>query len=377
MLVFKEVAENVFELDKSSLNLIFTPNNVIKRMKESPITKFETSENHKGANCKFWIKNEDIKEGLLFKYSKFRNHENEEQRATFYGELLVDMICFYNDMPHTGYYPCCFCLKNGEILKGSISTNYKQGKYNVEYSAENITTRYRQKQYDNNDGKIEHIEQNTVYEYIKQLKYLYPHRMDDQKIDEIKNYLLKMATLDFLTLQIDRHWGNFGFMFNDLKGIKTLTPIPVFDNECCFCLDEPISKIQEFSRLLHTIKNPNAKLVKPMAQAKDNAPLLGIKHSLVVNDISNRLVYRKYKKGEEPSNYDIFLKDLAEEINQNQELAAFYKKLKDFDLKSSMISVGYFPDYIIDVAAPLYQERIKMIEKALEMQRSEENENKA
>lgn len=377
MIVFREVDDNVFELDKDTLNMIYTPNNVIDRMKKSGETRFESSDNHKGANCKFWISNKDIKEGLLFKYSKYRNKDEEQQRATFYGELIVDMICFYNNIPHTGYYPCCIIMKNGEVLKGSLSTNYKQGKYDMEYSGENINTRYRQSQYDNNNGKIDHIEYNTVYEYIKQLEYLYPHRLDKDKIEEMKDYLLKIAVLDFLTLQKDRHWGNLGFMANQIKGIKSLTYIPVFDSECCFCLDEPLSTIEAYSQIVRNNKNPYSRLIRPMANSKSNVPLLGIKRTLVDNDISNRLVYRKFKKDEEQSNYEIFLEDLVEELNKNPKLMAFYKNLKEFDLKGKMLQVGYFPDAVIDIAPELYKERINMIEKALEKQRSEENENKS
>ena len=90
-----------------------------------------------------------------------------------------------------------------------------------------------------------------------------------------------MALLDFATLQIDRHWGNLGFLTNNKVGVPSIKNIPLFDNECSFTLDRSMSSVEGFMHSLSTMKDPMKKYVMPMAQAKSNAPLLGVKTSLV------------------------------------------------------------------------------------------------
>lgn len=365
MIIFKEVKDGIYQLDDETLSTVFTPNSVIDRLKNSQNNLFTSAENQRGANCKFWIKNSTIPEGLLFKYSRLRGADDDEPlKTTFYGEFIVDMISYHTGLEHTGYYPCEIHMKDGSFLIGSLSTNYKQGIYDKEFSAKNIDERYKNSQYDNNDGVINEVECNTVYGCVEQLRYLYPHRISEERLEEFKTYLLKLALLDFSTIQIDRHWGNFGWMFNEQEGIKSLTTIPTFDNECCFCLDDVLKKVEAVALNVKSVRDPMTRIIIPKASSKKNAPLLGIKTSTCVNDKGNRIVPKPIKSGE-PNNYDVFLSELAEELQSNKELRDFYERLKNFDLEAEMNRAGYFPQSITDVVKLLFEARINMVDNAL------------
>ncbi len=366
MIIFKEIEDGVFQLDEQTLGTVFTPNSVIERLKTSRNSLFTTAENQRGANCKFWIKNNTIPEGLLFKYSRLRGSKDDAPlKTTFYGEFIVDMIAYHTGLEHTGYYPCEIHMNDGSILVGSLSTNYKQGIYDKEFSAKNIDERYRNSQYDNNDGIINEVERNTVYGSIEQLKYLYPHRFSDERFDEFKDYLLKLSLLDFLTIQIDRHWGNYGWMFNEQEGIKSLTAIPTFDNECCFCLDDVPEKAEAVAFNIKNTKDPMGRIIMPKAGSKKNTPLLGIKTATCVNDKGDRIVPRASKPGE-INVYDVYLDELAFEIENNPELKEFYERVKNFNLKAEMKNAGYFPDAIMDVVSALFEARLKMLNQAFD-----------
>ncbi len=366
MIIFREIEEGVYQLDEQSLNTVFTPNSVIERLKSSENSFFTSAENQKGANCKFWMKNNNIREGLLFKYSKLRTADQTTPlKTTFYGEFIVDMLCYHTGLEHTGYYPCEIHMKDGSFLIGSLSTNYKQGYYDKEFSAKNIDERYKNSQYDNNDGVVKDVECNTVYGFIEQLAYLYPHRIGKETLNAFKNYLLKVALLDFVTMQIDRHWGNYGVMFNEKFGIKSLVNIPTFDNECCLCLDDVLEKMEAIAQNIACTKDPMKRIIMPKASSKKMTPLLGIKTATCINDKGSRLVPKPLETGK-PNNYDVFLSELVEEIQNNSELANFYGKIKNFDLKSEMKRAGYFPDSVTEVVTMLFDARLKMIEDAFE-----------
>lgn len=371
MIIFKQTAPDTFELDKQSLSTLSRLGPTLRKMNISKNTIYTTNEDFRGANGKFWVSNKDVPEGLLFKYPQQKN--SEELLANNYGELLVDLICESLAMEHTNYYPCKVVLLNGQTLEGTLSPSYRSPQYDTEYSAQNITTRYMQSQYDNNYGYVAPMEHNTVYEYLKQIKLLYPKWVQNVGIKQLKDNLLRLALLDFATLQIDRHWGNFGFLNNSSKGMRSIKMIPTFDNGCSFNTDKPLVRVEALNRSLHNTKNWDKRIIIPMVTGKENAPLLGIKTSLVQVKDNTVLVNRKYKAPEK-SNVDIFLDEITDEIMQNPDLERFYKKMLTLNAEEIFTKSGYFPDYVTNIASKLWNARVNLLQKSLEDKRSVANE---
>ena len=371
MIIFREIDEGRFLLDKTSFRTMHRYDSTLKKMFLSKHNIYETWEDIRGANCKFWINNESVPHGLLFKYPHLR--QNGEIMANNYGELLVDLICDKIGMEHTSYYPCKFILADGTELEGTLCPSYRSSEYNTEYSAHNITTRYIQSQYDNNFGFVAPMQHNTVYEYIKQITTLYPKWVQKTGISQIKDYLLKIALLDFATMQVDRHWGNFGYQTNSKKGMSSVKVIPLFDNGCSFNGDKPISKMTTLNRSIVTNKHWDKRVILPMVTGKENAPLLGIKTSLVELQGERTLVNRKYSENE-PSNVEIFANEISEEILQNKSLAKFYESLTKLNVEQLFKESGYFPNEVINVASKIWQGRMQILQHALSIKRGDSYE---
>ena len=366
MIIFREITDGKFLLDKDSFRTISRYDSTLEKMFLSKHNIYETWDDIRGANCKFWIKNESVPHGLLFKYPHLR--QNGEIMANNYGELLVDLICDKIGMDHTSYYPCKFILQEGTELEGTLCPSYRSSEYNTEYSAHNITTRYIQSQYDNNFGFVAPMEHNTVYEYLKQIKTLYPKWVQKSGISQMKDYMLKMALLDFLTMQVDRHWGNFGYLTNSKKGMSSVKVIPLFDNGCSFNGDKPISKMTTLNRSIVTNKHWEKRVILPMVSGKENSPLLGIKTSLVELKGERTLVNRKYSENE-ASNVEIFANEIVDEISENKSLAKFYESLTKLDVEKLFIESGYFPDEVVTVASKIWQGRMQILQQTMEQKR--------
>jgi len=367
MIIFRELPTGEFELDRESLNTIITPNGIIEKIAQSNEHIFTSVDNKKGANAKFWINNANIsdKDLLLFKTSI--NDPAKGKRASYYGELVVDLICHFTGFPHTSYYPCKVIKVDGTELEGTLSPNYKDKDCDLEFSVDNIKSRFEKYMYDNNNGMVPPIPLNTVYGYIAQIDIMYGQFMQPGKLEEIKNYLLMLALLDFVTMQIDRHGGNICMQFDSKKGIgSSIQYIPAFDSECICGFDDDLIKVLQRARdyKARTATGSTAPFEKTAA-SKKQAPLLGIRTSIVELTSNGMMVSRKYKDGES-SNIEIITKELVDELLINPELMDFYKKLKNLKLQELMESLGgYFPEEIIYLATNLFEYRIKMLEQEL------------
>lgn len=367
MIIFNEIDEDKFMIQKESLKPFVKSNPVFRKMYFNPNNTYNLHDDHRGANCKFWIKSSAIPNGLMFKYPELRS--NGEIMASSYGELLVSLLCDHLEVDHIPYYPCRFQLKNGSTLVGTICPSYKTNEYDTEYSASNITTRYIQSQYDNNFGKVSEIKYNTVYEYLKEIKDLYPKVVQVSGLNQLKTSLLKLALLDFSTMQVDRHWGNFGFLNNSKKGMRTIKVIPMFDNGCSFNGDKPISKMETLSHAIDHNKKWEKHVIDPMVSGKENAPLLGIKTPLVTLKDERALIKRKYYESE-PSNVEIFADEITDEILNDKTMARFYQSMQNLDVEKIFTKSGYFPPEVINVASKIWQGRMNILENCLEQKRS-------
>lgn len=88
------------------------------------------------------------------------------------------------------------------------------------------------------------------------------HCTEHFKIPGIKNYLNDMITLDYIILNTDRHWGNFGFIRN-VNTLKFEGPAPLFDHGTSLWHNElRIVPFQEPSKPFRSTHSKQLRLVK-------------------------------------------------------------------------------------------------------------------
>lgn len=375
MITFREIAPNKFVLLRESLSTFYMHNKTINKLEKCRSLEFNIKEEKRGTNEKFWLVNEEFNNEFMFK-SNHRTASRIKENGFIYGELITDLICNRIGMDNTNYYPCHVIFEDGTFVQGSISPNYRKGKYNNEYSGESVTMKYIKSQYDNNNGIIPHIEYNTVYEYMKELKSLYGSRLGEQKIQTFKQYLLQMALLDYATCQTDRHWGNIGWMRDSQVGMQTMTYIPLYDNESCFLLNKSLEWIDALAEKLEKTKNGKKTVIGPMVNGADRTPRLGVKTATTICKDGVKILKKPLIPGQR-TNIEVFQEEIADEILNNKKLEKFYKKIKGLNLKKELQECEYFPESVISVVSSIWEVRIEQLEQILQRKREEGNEMSA
>lgn len=365
MISFVKTTDEDYFLDAESIKNL--PDKSILRQGLSNLKNktLEPGEEFKGANCKIWLTDKNNKSNSFLFKSNVSN-DNQTKPNLMYGEIIIGHICDHVGLDHTNYHLCQICDNIGkQICVGTLSANYRKNIYDTELSAKNISDRYKNSMYNNNHGRKVHMELNTVYEYIKQINFMYSNRLSKNEIEDIKQYMLKIALLDYLTIQVDRHNGNYGCMYVSSKGIKSATYIPIYDNECCFFLHKRPEKIGAFLQRLsdNRVKEKDKlKQINALAAGKDSTPILGIYTSIV--ELGSHGEFIKKKNTENKTNLEIFINELAEEILQNNNLAKFYDKLKIVNIEN-LNKNNDIPNDIAHYANILFNKRVEMLESAL------------
>jgi len=183
-----------------------------------------------------------------------------------------------------------------------------------------------------------------------------------------KKELLKVALIDFLTVQEDRNYSNLLFEISrGNKGYK-LSLCPMYDNEKVFSFEEASLFIDLDYFDIEDMDKDFDYMFEFFAQK--NLPKLGIK-----TDIDNlRTAYTKSDEAKLLLN--IFVKELAEELILDKQLMEFYKTVKFDALKYAreIKSETKFriPDGYLVLAQHQFKERKKMLDKALKLLQQKE-----
>lgn len=364
MITFCEVEPNKFVLLRESISTFYMHNKYLSKLEKCRNLEFQVKHEKRGTNEKFWLINKEFNNELMFK-SNHRHASDIKENGFTYGELVTDFICNRVGLDNTNYYPCNIIRLDGTCLQGTVSPNYRKGKYNYEYSGENITVRYIKTQYDNNNGMVPHIEYNTVYEYIKQLRSLYGNRIGSNKLEEFKEYLLEMALLDYATCQTDRHWGNIGWMSVLEMGVSTMRYIPLYDNESCFLFNKSLEYLDDLAEKIEKSKNGKKTVVEPIVNGADRTPRLGIKTATTICKDGIKILKKPTIPGQK-TNIEVFQEEIAQEILTNKKLEKFYRKLKNLNLRKELEDCDYFPESIITIASNIWEVRLEQLEKMLQ-----------
>ena len=341
--------------------------------------RYAINDDARGVNEKLWIKKVDgeFLDSYLIKFSTRK--PNTLNELNLYNEVICSKICEQLGLYHVDYELCDFVDLDGSIRHGVISQNYRKTPNRVEVNGKSIHNQFCEWCYDNNFGKIPDIEVNTVYTYIEQLKTRFVTRkmiMSEATENRLTNELLTLALFDFCTCQIDRHWGNVGWLHNNIfedEDFK-IQLLPIYDNECTFLLDDMTE--ENLLKLVENINTPKKTqiAIDMVNRKKYHSPYLGIKTALVRIKDTERgfLVPLSYGDSNE-SNAAVAARELAHEINTRPEMKELYDRLQSFDIQKMLDNTDVIPEsqsYIKDVYAFVWNTRVKLLNQAMEQSKN-------
>ena len=190
--VFKAALTGLTEEDYTSY---------VKRYDLRPITTPELTTG--GSYAKAWYRNDEY--GLCLLKCGKRQYNNREVVAEFLSSLISSQLCDVSVSYHLKNY-------NGEVYCASeIFTDEDHG----------FVSFMDYQYYSGNQQKM--TESNI--DYIRRIVSQFD---DDQKVNE-------MLVADVLTLNMDRHYGNFGFLYNtDTMEIESFAPVFDFNQSLGF-----------------------------------------------------------------------------------------------------------------------------------------------
>ena len=337
--------------------------------------KYNIKIDRRGANQKLWIEGEsgELSDSYLIKFSTRK--EGELSDFNLYTEVVCSDICEELGLAHVTYNLCQFVSRDGVVKNGVICKNYKTKNRHIEINGKTLHTNYITTYEDNHYGEEPNLPVNTVYTYIEELKGRFESRrmtMSEQTENRLTEELLTLALFDFCTCQIDRHWGNVGWIHNNIFEDDRLTIrlLPIYDNECCFLLDEQTK--EKLAELISDIRNPRKvqKAIDIVNKKKYFSPYLGIRTPLVKIKDDQRGFLSPLPNGPSGmSNAEVAAAELAEEILKRPNMQAIYDNICKLDMqkllqKADYISVEY--DDIKDVYEFVWNTRVKLLKDAME-----------
>lgn len=322
----------------------------------------------RGKRAKFWIESgkTERKRDYLVKFSR-----NEVSCENF-GEILFSRLCQQVGLDCVDYH--LVTVEEGqEQSQGVISENYNASINDFEVSAYTLAEAYKNFSYDNFAG-LEIESKHTIDFYIEALKVV--TKCSDSVLEKLRNDLLKLSLLDYLTMQSDRHWFNISFSLNSLIGDDSLKLTKIYDSGNCFLLNRGRRTISEYAKQFARSRNLD-KLIFDYTVTKQ--PMLGLSTDLTQLETSikddNTAGSQKMISRCDVKSLEIFERELAEEIVRNAELGNFFalaidKLSVEEAVKDIRESEGDCPDYVEQVATSILdckKRRLqKLVAKALE-----------
>ena len=337
--------------------------NGVSYIKDDTNFIYKTTDENRGANSKMWITNAmgpnfsfETHYSYLFKTS-FRRNANRDVSARNFGEIFSNNIATALNLPHVVYFYCCFENINNNKCFGTVCPTYKESIDDVEITGHDLHMQYLMK-----TGKEEPY--NCVYSYAKQLQVVYGDRLSVQQIEDIKQSMLKMALFDYITCQTDRHWKNTGFLVRNGNDFSKFELIPLYDNEKCFVFNKSLNWLEKMSVDMQKSEDNVEKIILPLVNSFDRVPRFGIKTSTCCEGEFENLMPKRSDVGQETYT-QIFTKELAEELKNNEELRDFYFKVKNLDIRETLKDEDT-PEFLQDFASCIWDARINQLDKTYE-----------
>jgi len=312
--------------------------------------RYVIANDSRGVNQKVWLKleNGEFKDSYLIKFSTRK--PNAISELNLYNEVVCSRLCDKLGLDHVNYEFCEFVDLDGSVKRGVISQNYRESANWVETNGRAVHESYCLLWYDNNYGMIPKLELNTVYTYIKELKTRFESRkmvMSQETEDRLTEEMLTLAIFDYCTCQIDRHWGNVGWLNNNMFDNKKfkIKLVPIYDNECSFLLDDATE--ESLQKMLENIRTPKKSQVAidMVNKKRYNSPYLGIKSALVREKEDNKwFLVPRSNDARNLSNAAILAKEIAHEASTRPEIGKLCEKITNFDMAGFLNELDCFND---------------------------------
>ena len=338
--------------------------------------RYKIRRDYRGVNQKIWIEREggEYSDSYLIKFSTRKPGQISE--LNLYTEVVCSAICNALGLPHVNYQLCEFTGIDGKTEVGVISQNYKKKQSYVEINGNSLHDTYCSWYYDNHYGEKPNLQVNTVYSYIEELKGRFESRkmtMSPETEQRLTEELLVLALFDFCTCQIDRHWGNVGWIHNDIFDDAKffIGLLPIYDNECGCLLDEQTS--EKLNELLSNIRDPKKvqKAIDMVNKKKYYSPYLGVKTALVkIKDEQKGFLTPLPNGPSGKSNAEILALELAAEIMARPNLKKVYDKICALDIEKLLDTMDFIPEEykeIKEVYAFVWNTRLKLLKDSMEM----------
>lgn len=343
-------------------------------------TRYIIASDVRGVNEKLWLNKENgtFKESYLIKFSTRK--PNTLSDLNLYNEVVCSKICENLNLDHVNYEFCQFVDLDGIIKNGVVSQNYRESPNWLETNGRAVHESYCLLWYDNNFGIIPKLELNTVYTYIEELKTRFESRkmtMSQETENRLIDEMDSLAFFDYLTCQIDRHWGNVGWMNNNMFDDKKfkIKLVPIYDNECSFLLDEATDEtLEKFLMYINTPKKRQV-AIDMVNKKRYNSPYLGIKTSLVRQKEDRKWFLVPRPNGEDNlSNAEVMAKEIAHEVYTRPNIKMLYDKINNFNIEEFLEGLDCFDDKnqnLKQIYAFVWNTRFKLLQKAMEKYKDE------
>lgn len=331
---------------------------------------YEIKQDSRGLNEKLWIQKSggQFQDSYLIKFST--RPEEILSDLNLYNEVVCSNICKALGIDHVNYELCNFENTDGTSKLGVISANYKESPEDVEMNGKSLHESYCDWLYDNSFGKTSNEPVNTVYTFIKELKVRFESKnlsMSEEMETQLTEQLITLAIFDFCICQIDRHWGNVGWLHNnDFESENfRISLLPIYDNECSFLLDDITEK--DLAEMLSNIRSGKnvQKVIDKVNKKKFNAPYLGIKTALVrVKENSNGFLVPLSNIIENVSNVTFLAREISDEIKSRENIKKLYEKISTFNISQFLDELNIIPESqedIKEVYSFVWNTRVKLL----------------
>lgn len=186
------------------------------------------------------------------------------------------------------------------------------------------------------------LEPNTVESLVSCASMLMDHP-NAEMLRQSKRDLIKMAFLDYITGQTDRHWLNTTFIYRadeyDMKTTEALRVASSYDNGCCFLFKRKEQALRTIASQLRVAKKTgDQEKYREILEniAKKTAPCLGVYTTFYdAPDSFDRERPEKLTINRPDNWEEIFISELCEEIKKDSELRKFFKDKKKFNLNGA------------------------------------------
>ncbi|MCL2621986.1 MAG: hypothetical protein FWD32_03035 [Firmicutes bacterium] len=289
------------------------------------------------------------------------------------GEAIFSQYAENLDLDVVKYKP--------EIMRETMSFKEGGNLYNVvvcanylidgmtqkeDYTAAKLFNIYRRNcEYESRKSGTTVVNTNSVKGYEQMLRTLYSN------YDGLEKTILsvkKLAVLDYLTQQSDRHDNNTSFIIDDKN--KKIRLAPIYDSGRIFSLFNYNEEKEKFKILGAERAKSNEMWIRKGWDAflSGKSPYLGIREGTL--SYMNWQLHRPHPAQTDMDGLVEFEQELASMINADDNLKSFYKKAKKADFKQIISTVekgfsDYLDDDLADYITAKFEHRVKRLDRCL------------